>query len=190
MPEQAIAERVHACVTRLLAYNCKAIVAACNTATAVFIDRLRTESDVPFVGAEPAVLPAVRAYPRGKTVVLCTPATARQDRLQRLLHTCGNADVAVCPQPTLAQEVERHMHALSELRPTVRRIVEKTKPDALVLGCTHYVFLRPYFVELLGEERVFDGNDGIARRLVWALASRNAMTPHTCAGGVLYESIS
>ena len=189
LPVRDISARVNACVERLQSYSCKAIVAACNTATAVFIDTLRGEFEVPFVGVEPAVLPAVRAYPAGKIVVLCTPATARQKRLQRLLRLCGNARVEMCPQPSLAQAVEHNIHDLAALRPQVEEIVHTTTPDALVLGCTHYVFLRPLFAEWIGDERIFDGNDGVARRLQWVLSSRGALAPSSSEGSVLYDTV-
>lgn len=189
LPEEEITARVRLCVETLIKNECKAVVAACNTATASSIAFLRKEYKVPFVGLEPAVLPAVRAYPRGKIVVLCTPATAKQSKFRALVQGCG-APVTVLPQPMLADRIERSLPDLAPLRPLVHEIVQNAQADALVLGCTHYVFLRSVFEEEMGSaDRVFDGNEGAARRLRAVLAAAGALRTTGKRGTVEYLRI-
>ena len=90
--DEEIAARVLACCERLLELNCKAIVVACNTATNVGIKMLRSRYARPFVGLEPAVKPAANAGLAGETVLLCTEATARQEKFNALLQQCVAVD--------------------------------------------------------------------------------------------------
>jgi len=90
-----IAERVFACCERLMNLNCKAIVVACNTATGVGIKMLRQRYARPFVGLEPAMKPAVKAGIAGEIVILCTEATARQEKFLALLKQCVSGQLSV-----------------------------------------------------------------------------------------------
>lgn len=188
LSERSICAREKACVRALIVRGCKAVVAACNTATAAGIAELRRLYDLPIVGLEPAVRPAVRAYPNGRVWVLCTPATARQPKFRALLADCGG-DVTVYPQPYWAQQIEQNLYSLDALRGEVASIFAAEKPDAVVLGCTHYVFVRYIFEEILGAAHVFDGNDGAARRLKSLLTERDLCASGKEEGRVVYEKI-
>ncbi len=188
LTEQNIERRAKMCVEKLLDSGCKAVVAACNTATEVAIGNLRNVYPTPFVGVEPAVLPAVRAFPDGKTVVLCTPATARQEKFKALIEKC-KARVIVRPQAELAKNIENNLDDLDMFTEFAERIVDVEKPSAVVLGCTHYVYIRYIFEKLLGKERVFDGNDGAARRLTEILRQNDAFASGTADGKVVFCSI-
>ncbi len=189
LTEANIARRASECVDKLLSCGCKAVVAACNTATEVGIGLLRDYYSVPFVGLEPALKPAVRAFPDGKILVLCTPATARQTKFKELLSCCDNAHIKVRPQPELAKKIEKNLYDLDVLLPEVEHIIEADKPDAIVLGCTHYVFLRHMFERIAGADKVFDGNGGAARRLKSILAERGLLCDRKNAGAVEFHKI-
>ncbi len=189
LPANQIALRACACADKLSEYGCKAVVAACNTATESSICALRHDYELPFVGLEPALLPAVRAFPSGKVTVICTPATSRQPKFKELLDKCKTARVAVRPQPKLASMIENNLHSLDSLKREAERIVEEEKPDALVLGCTHYVFIRYIFESLLGAERVFDGNSGAARRLLFLLTERELLSGREKLGSLVFDTI-
>ncbi|MDE6398000.1 MAG: aspartate/glutamate racemase family protein [Clostridiales bacterium] len=188
LSEDEIAQRVDTCVHKLLSYECKAIVAACNTATATRITVLRHDCPLPFIGVEPAVRPAVRAFPDGKIVTLCTPATAKQEKFRALVADCGG-NIVVSPQPALAQKIERNLHALDCLQREAEEIVATEQPDALVLGCTHYVFIRHLFADIVGDARVFDGNAGVARRLQAVLCDRGICADGRKTGGVYFDAV-
>lgn len=164
---EAISARVDTCVNTLLREGVKAVVVACNTATNVGIKTLRETYAVPFVGVEPALKPAVEACGRGNVLLLLTAATEKQDKFRALKEKYDNGRVIVAPQETLASEVENHIENVEALRGTVYSILRRYKNvEGVVLGCTHYLFLRPLIHDFYnGHIKIFDGNAGTARRL-------------------------
>lgn len=187
--EKQIAARANKCVELLVGYGVKAIVAACNTATAVAIHDIRAKCDLPVVGIEPAVKPASEAYPGGRILVLCTPATARQRRFRDLLSSC-NADFIVRPQPTLASRIEKNLGNLDSFYSEAESIVSGENAAAVVLGCTHYVFLREQFERAMGgKEKVFDGGSGVATRLDYLLHEKGLCTNAVGLGQVTFDTI-
>ncbi|MDE7395900.1 MAG: glutamate racemase [Clostridiales bacterium] len=173
LPVPEIVSRVQACVELLHKEKCKLIVAACNTATSVCIETLRKESSTPFVGVEPAIKPAREAFPKGRLLLLCTPATARTERVRRLLVSYGGENAEVFPLPTLASDVEKNFLRQDALTPFVEELLRAHPCDAVILGCTHYSFLRSAFEHVMGKARVFDGTDGVARRVAALLSELN-----------------
>ncbi len=149
-----IAQRVHRLTGTLVDRPCKALVIACNTACAVAIESLREQFDLPIVGLEPAVKPAIVRSKHRRVAVLATPRTARGDKLRQLIEThAGPVIVETIPAPGLVELVESgRMHdrlvriRLSELLegPLARGC------DAVVLGCTHYPFLAGIIAEIAG----------------------------------------
>ena len=171
---------VFACVSavfqRLLAARVKAVVIACNTATAVAAEKLRARyPELPIVAMEPALKPAALLRGSGRILVLATPMTLRLEKFRRLMAAWGDAADPV-PCPGLMELVERRNHDAAEAY--LRQILaDCTAPlDAVVLGCTHYVFLRPVLRKLLPPETaILDGNDGTARQLRRVLAAGNLL---------------
>ena len=151
----------------------KALVVACNTATNVCIDRLRAVSPVPVIGTEPALKPAVRAG--GRTIVLATPLTLKSPKFLSLTAALGGS-VTALPQPELATAIERHLDDLSVAAALLPWETLKDF-DNIVLGCTHYIFLKPFITAKLPGVKVFDGNEGIARRCQSLLALRHPPSP-------------
>ena len=187
--EKQIASRANKCVEMLVGYGVKAIVAACNTATAVTIESIREKYNLPVVGIEPAVKPASEAFPHGRILVLTTPATARQRKFRDLLNSCG-AEFTVRPQPTLASRIEQNLGAVDSFYPEVESIVAGENATAVVLGCTHYVFLRHLFEKAMGgADKVFDGTDGVARRLDYLLHENGLCTGANGLGQVTFDTI-
>ena len=187
--EKQIATRANKCVDLLLHYGVKAIVAACNTATAVTIDSIRERWAIPVVGIEPSVKPASEAFPHGRILVLTTPATARQRRFKELINSC-NAQFIVRPQPTLASRIEQNLGDLDSFYPEVESIIAGENVAAVVLGCTHYVFLRDQFERAMGgADKVFDGCAGVARRLDYLLRENGLTTSASGLGQVTFDTI-
>ncbi len=176
---------VKANLDNLLARNVKAIVAGCNTATAVMTDEMRNALNVTFVGLEPALKPAVEAT-CGKIIVLTTLATANSQKFATLLHRYKSADITVLPQASLASDVEKNVEELTALKPKIEEIFKPyPNVDAVVLGCTHYVFLYDLIKEILGEKvKIFHGNDGVAKRLRSQLQKRNKLKDSNKIGDV------
>ena len=141
----------------------KAAVIACNTATAVCIERLRKKYSFPILGAEPAILPAAKRG--GKVLILSTCATAKSERFLRLCERAKqaypNAELVLAPCPNLAETIERNVLETSFL---YHSFLPKETPSAVVLGCTHYIYIKNQ-IQAFYHCPVFDGNEGIANRL-------------------------
>lgn len=169
-PETFIRERTAAIAGFLVSMGVKALVVACNTATAVAVEMLRATFTIPVVAMEPAVKPAV-AVSRTKTVgVLATSRTLASERFARLADNFGRG-VRVILQacPGFVELVERgetdSPHAFDLVKRHVWPLVEQGA-DTLVLGCTHYPFLLPVIRQVAGPEvTVLDASLPVARRL-------------------------
>lgn len=178
LPESTIRAYTEEAFRQFASLRARAAVIACNTATAACADFLRQEYPFPVVGAEPAVRSA--AVPGGLIFVLVTCATAQSARFsalcERVEREFPHARLCVCPSAGLAEAVEKHLtegksFPLSGLLPPGR-------PDAVVLGCTHYVFLKEEIRRFYGCP-VYDGNEGIARELSRVLSS-DVSAPPVC----------
>lgn len=161
-----VAARARKITELLCKKNAKAVVVACNTATSVGINALREKFRIPVIGVEPPVKPAVTTHPNGKIAVLVTPRTARERRFTSLVERYRTDGIIVIPCPHLAAAVEENFHDLDKVIPILQKTFETCpEPDAVVLGCTHYYFLRSQIRKVLGENaEIFDGADGVARR--------------------------
>lgn len=164
-------------VQTLLSKRIKALVIACNTATAAAAELIRSRLDMPVIGMEPALKPAsIRAH-GGKVVVMATPLTLRLDKFRRLMELYGR-DALPLPCPGLMELVEQGVTdgpRMAEYLAGVRRAAAGERIDAVVLGCTHYVFLRRSIERAFPEADVFDGNAGAARQLKRLLAERGLL---------------
>ena len=170
-----ILERTHALVSHLLRKDVKAIVIACNTATSAAIGPLRAAfPDIPVIGIEPALKPAVAHHRR--VLVLATPLTLREEKFVALMHQCaGCAEIVPLPCPELVEFVERGeldspaltAYLARQLGPYAGRV------DAAVLGCTHFPFARRAIRAALGGNVTrYDGSDGTARETLRQLVRR------------------
>lgn len=156
----------------------KALVVACNTASGAALEALREHLAVPVIGLEPAVKPAVRESATGRVGVMATVGTLRSDRYARLVATHGNgATVVAQPCPGLADTVEDGILAGEELD---RRLAPFVAPlqeagvDTVVLGCTHYVFIRDAIERAFGPGvRLIDSGGAIARQTERILRERD-----------------
>ena len=157
----------------LLQQKVKAVVIACNTATSVAAAELRAMYDLPIIGMEPALKPAHELRRGGQILVLATPMTLRLPKFLRLMELYGEGACPL-PCPGLMDLVEREDFA--QAKEYLRQLIapyDLGQVDAVVLGCTHYSFLRPVLGELLpAGVPVLDGNHGTARQLARVLESR------------------
>ncbi|MCW3490071.1 glutamate racemase [Dethiobacter alkaliphilus] len=149
--------------------GCKALVVACNTATSAAVHVLREMLPIPVIGMEPAVKPALAGG--GKVLVMATPLTLKEEKFKALCDRCGadENNVIVLPCPGLVEMVERG----ETEGPAVERALAQlfagadlTGVSAVVLGCTHYLFLRRALTGILpADVRFVDGNLGTVKQL-------------------------
>lgn len=163
-------------VERLLDEGCKMIVVACNTATAVAIEYLREHyPEIPFVGLEPAVKPAALTTKSGTIAVL---ATARSLEGELFLHTSAQyadrVNILTAVGEGFVEIVERGEENSPAAEQAVRRVVEpliEKGADKIVLGCTHYPFLRQTIERVIGSRdiEVIDSGRAVCRRVAQLL---------------------
>lgn len=165
----------------LLGEGAKALVVACNTATVAAVGELRARHPgLPIVGMEPAVKPAVAASRNGVVGVLATTGTLQSARFAALLDRFAH-DVRVVTQPCpgLVECVEQGALRAPATRALLQSYVQpllEAGCDTLILGCTHYPFLRPLLRELLpAQVELIDTGAAVARQLGRLLAERDLL---------------
>ena len=163
-----------------------AVVVACNTATAVAVDALREEFEIPVIGMEPAVKPAANASRTGRVAVLATAATLASPRYAQLLQRfAGGVDVTACACTDWVELVEQGDLSSSAARRRVRRAIEPLRLgaiDTLVLGCTHFPFLQPLIEqEFGGRVNIIDPGPAVVDQLVRVLGTLETAMPSPCA---------
>ena len=170
----------------LIQQGVKAIVVACNTATAAAITLLRQHYDLPIIGMEPGVKPGIEQSRAGKVAILATAGTLGSAKFQDLMQRHGNgAEVVVQPCPGWVELVETQADPATikrTLEPQLLPLMAKGI-DTLVLGCTHYPFLSEAIQELVGAEiRILDTGLAVARQLKRRLAAGDLHRPGTQTG--------
>ena len=134
-------------VELLLANGAKSIVVACNTATSAAVAVLRKMyPDVPLVGIEPAIKPAVMNKPDSNIIVMATPMTLKQEKFQKLMAKYDDmGNIIPLPCPGLMEFVERGDLEGEDLRTYIINLfhdIDTDNIDSIVLGCTHYPFAK------------------------------------------------
>ena len=166
-PTAQIRELTLAAAEKLVARGIKALVVACNTATAAAIEDLRREyPDIIVIGIEPALKLATDRYPGGTIGVMATPATLRERKFARLMERCADhCTVVKLPAAGLVELVEAGKANGAEAEELLRPLLAPHAGmlDAVVLGCTHYPFAAETISKLLGERTaLLDGGKGTA----------------------------
>ncbi len=177
-------------IGKLLERGVKAVVIACNTATSAYAEIIRAErTDLPIVGMEPALKPAHFARHGGQVIVLATDATLRLEKFERLMSLYGR-DVIPVVGEGLVELVEGGKSASPEAEARLAALLSPyadKQIDAIVLGCTHYPFLRAPIQRLFPDALLFDGLEGTAQRLKFLLDERGLRSDDS-PGSVEYMS--
>lgn len=151
--------------------NVKAIVIACNTATSVAIEQLRTRYDIPVIGMEPAIKPAVNFIEPGKRVIVfATELTLKEDKFIKLLRKIDTESVIdYLPLGKLVRFAEDYEFSDDVVLPYLREELKNINLKdygAVVLGCTHFSYFSDHFRKIFPENiLVLDGNIGTVNYL-------------------------
>jgi len=194
--EQAVTERSLAIAAFLRQFHVKALVVACNTATAAAIKVLRaTYPTLPVVGAEPGLKPAAALSMARVIGVLATDGTlasAKFKRLREQIAVASGARFLQQPCIGLADQIEKGELHSAQTAILVRRYVEpllEQGVDTLVLGCTHYPFVRPLIEETIRRLTtrpiaIVDTGEPIARQVTKLLEQRGLMRSDGLVGDI------
>ena len=169
-----IQDRARTITRLLLDKGAQVVVVACNTATGAAIATLRAEFDIPFVGMEPAVKPAALGTKSGVIGVLATAGTLKASKY---LNTKGIYQHDVRIEEHVGEGFVQLVERLELDGPEAGRVVRASlQPlldagaDTIVLGCTHYPFLRPVIERIAGPGvRVIDPAPAVARQVLKVL---------------------
>ncbi len=194
--DRVVLERSQAITQYLQTHHrIKALVVACNTATAAAIATLRaSHPGMPMVGIEPAVKPALALSKTGKIAVMATRGTLRSQKFQALMATLPHAgEVILQACDGLADAIERHdaiktealcayyMGAIGQFG------INSGEIDTLVLGCTHYPFVQPVLRRWTGPDVVYlEGGAPVARRTHKLLSDSQLLSPEEALGGCTF----
>jgi glutamate racemase len=165
-----ITQRAVAVARFLCESGAKALVVACNTATVVAVESLRSRFPIPVIAMEPAIKPAAASTRSGVIAVLATSRTLQSASVARLCRLyAGEARVVLQPCPGLVEQVEGGELDSEEtkrlLSSYIRPVVE-AGADTIVLGCTHYPFLAEQIQALAGASvRLVDSAEAVARQV-------------------------
>lgn len=167
--EWIAARSLHLC-QYLARANCDAIVVACNTATAEAIKHIRAQVNIPVVGVEPGIKPAAMQSQNGVVGVLATEATLKSDKFNALLATlpseCRFIKQAGAGLVPLIEAGKADSEETLDLLAKHLEPIQDAGSDTLVLGCTHYPFLRKAIRKLLGDSiTLIDTSDAVVRQL-------------------------
>lgn len=161
-------------VSKLIEYNPKLIVCACNTATAMVLDDIRKKyPDIIFVGTEPAVKVVYDSFRDKNAIILTTKGTGDSEKFGELFNKYKTKNCSLVEAPLLAGLIENEEDAypyLYELLKNYKNI------DIVVLGCTHFPLVKDELVRVLGPVKFIDGGEGISRRVQFLLEKNHLLS--------------
>ena len=174
----------------------KAVVVACNTATSAAVADLRKDyKDIPIVGIEPALKPAVELNRHGAIVIMATPMTLREKKFGNLMNKYnGGKEIIPMPCAGLVEFIESGDLDGDDLKDYLKDKFSEFKGQkigSVVLGCTHYPFVRKAIQETIGNNiPVIDGGLGTCKELRRRLANQNLINDSTKKGNIeIYNSL-
>ena len=172
----------------------KAVVIACNTATSAAITALREEyDDMPVIGIEPALKPAINLGEHPRILVLATPGTVAGEKYRQLQERfLDQAQIIPLGCPGLMEYVENGIldgpYLEAYLRDLLSDVLADGPPDGVVLGCTHYPFVKDSIAAVVGKQvPLLDGSEGTARELKRRLELSGLLRERNEGGRVFFE---
>ena len=177
----------------LLSKKCKIIVVACNTATTMAIAHLRKEFNVPFVGIEPAFKPAALQSQTKKVGVLATKGTLNSTLFNETYRRFGrNIEATIRVGSGLVELIESGKKDSVEMRQLLYRYLQPmiaNNCDHIVLGCTHYPFLKPLIQELTpAHVEIIDSGAAVAQQTYRVLKELEMLASIREKGDVFYTN--
>lgn len=192
--EQEILTLSDACIDFLFKYNAKTIVIACNTATSVAAKILREKYiNIPIIGIEPAIKPAVLSKNNPKILVMATPMTLKKEKFKNLMDSfTDEASIIPLPCPGLAELIEKGDFYNSEIDNYLENLFlpfKNQKIDCIVLGCTHYPFVRNNIRNFFSPSiQIFDGGKGTAEETKRRLTINKLCNSEKHEGKVFFKN--
>ncbi|MDS0525370.1 glutamate racemase [Clostridium sp. SHJSY1] len=193
---EEVRELTYKAVEFLISKGAKAIVIACNTATSAAVSSLRISYPfLPIVGIEPALKPAVNLKRNGSVVIMATPVTLQEKKFINLMEKYkGESEILPMPCPGLVEFIEKGDIDSKELRSYLKdkfNVYKDIKIGSVVLGCTHYPFVKHVIKDILEEDvPIIDGGLGTSKELKRKLEELNILNDLSVEGNItIYNSL-
>lgn len=169
-PKDEVKKYIFDAVDFIVKQDVQAVVIACNTATSVAIDELRSMYDIPIIGMEPAVKPAVENNKDKRVLVTATPLTIKEEKLKNLIDRIDNEHIVdLLPLPKLVEFAENFEFREEEVLPYLQTEFQRFDMDkygTIVLGCTHFPLYKDMIRKLVNVDTdIIDGNAGTVKNL-------------------------
>ncbi|SNY36584.1 glutamate racemase [Orenia metallireducens] len=176
-PKNEVKNYIFNAVDFIIKQGVKAVLIACNTATSIAIKDLRQQYNIPIIGMEPAVKPAVENCDGKRVLVLATPLTLKEEKYQKLVSRLDSKDIVdSLPLPELVEFAENFVFDEEII---TRYLKDKFAPynlnayGTIVLGCTHFPFYKSFFREILPAHiDIIDGNLATVKHLKRSIEER------------------
>lgn len=157
----------------------KAVVIACNTATSTSIKYLREHFSCLIFGIEPALNKAFKEDNESKILLLATPVTINRLFVFKKENIRYKERVIFKADANLSVDIEKNIFKSRYLKNRTKCLLSafKNEPNlSIVLGCTHYIFIKKHISKLLPKAKIFDGNEGLAKRLFSVLKENELLS--------------
>ncbi|MFW0862451.1 MAG: glutamate racemase [Candidatus Komeilibacteria bacterium] len=165
---KVVREYIFKAIDNIVKQDFDAIVIACNTATSIAINDLRGRYDLPIIGMEPAVKPAIKQSYGKKVLVLATPITVKEDKLSNLIKGLNSEEIVdLIALPKLVEFAENNIFN-KEVEEYITDKIKDLNIDeysCVVLGCTHFIYFKDIIQKLFPNTKIVDGNQGTINRL-------------------------
>ena len=179
-PKEEVKKYINDAVNFLISKRVKAIVIACNTATAIAAEELREKYDIPIIGIMPAIKPAFENRREKRVMVMATPITVKSDKVLKVLKELNATEyVDLVPMPKLVEFAQNKDFESDKVK---EYIIEQLKRynlndySNLVLGCTHFPYFKNVLYGIFPEAiQIIDGSQGVANRLKVVLEEYNLL---------------
>lgn len=157
--------------------GCKAIVIACNTASAKAVKALREKySSTPILAIEPAYKMVHDNNPQGFTLIMATKGTIQSEKFRRLYYSYYNHKTSLLACVGLADLIEQDRRQELKEYLNAHLGAYSGRAQNVVLGCTHYPLVKKEISEVLGNVQFFDGSKGISTRLKYILEQNDLLS--------------
>ncbi len=192
--EDEILTLSESCINILFKYNVKAIVIACNTATSVAAKTLREKyADIPIIGIEPAIKPAVLSRRNARILVMATPMTLKKEKFKNLMDSFSDkANIIPLPCAGLAELIEKGDFDNGKIDNYLKNLFlpfKNEKIDCIVLGCTHYPFVSNNIRSCFSSDiQIFDGGKGTAEETKRRLTINKLCNSENHKGNVFFKN--
>lgn len=181
-------------ISFLIEKGVKAIVIACNTATSVAANDLRKKyTNIPILGIEPAVKPAISKSNDGAILIMATPMTLSKGKFVNMLENYSQYNIKKVPCKGLAELIESGKTSGEVIEQYLKNVLSpysSEKIDTIVLGCTHYPFVSDCISKIVGDSvSIIDGSYGTVQNLKKQLYNNNIINNSNVKGKIdIYNS--